>query len=301
MRKLALLIIFVLFFCSGSKAFAGEEGTQQLIIINKANNKLAFFDHGKLISLHDVATGLKPAFTPEGTFHIIRKVVDPSWKNVPGGIPQNPLGHRWMGLDALGTKGNIYGIHGTNNESSIGKRISNGCVRMHNKEVEALFDKVKLNTPVYITTSNQSFEQLAASIGYTTASKPEKTDVIITISADVRLYDKPFMTGKTAALLSPQTVESSEKVGDWYKVNTWVGEKWIFADPKQTSIQRNVRTINKDIDLDTNTPVFAEPGNNTKALGALSPQTVHATGEWNGWYKIESWLGEVWIKDDGKQ
>ena len=59
------------------------------------------------------------------------KAKDPYYiaKNIPGS-PKNPLGSRWMGFNARGTDGSKYGIHGTNQPSSIGKYISQGCIRM---------------------------------------------------------------------------------------------------------------------------------------------------------------------------
>jgi len=54
----------------------------------------------------------------------------------------------------LGTRrlylGDGYGIHGTNDPSSIGRSVSHGCVRMRNEEIERLFDMVELGTPVFI-------------------------------------------------------------------------------------------------------------------------------------------------------
>jgi lipoprotein-anchoring transpeptidase ErfK/SrfK len=57
--------------------------------------------------------------------------------------PKNPLGERWVGLTgidghAIGKAS--YGIHGTIDESSIGKQQSMGCIRMKNADVEVLFD-----------------------------------------------------------------------------------------------------------------------------------------------------------------
>ncbi len=43
----------------------------------------------------------------------------------------------------------IY-IHGTNDEASIGRAASHGCVRMRNRDVIALFDQVPVGTPVWI-------------------------------------------------------------------------------------------------------------------------------------------------------
>lgn len=43
----------------------------------------------------------------------------------------------------------IY-IHGTNDEASIGRIASHGCIRMRNREVIELFDLVPVGTPVWI-------------------------------------------------------------------------------------------------------------------------------------------------------
>jgi hypothetical protein len=161
---IAFFLTFLLFVPLTSYASQGE----QFIIINKKTNRLAFFDNGKLVKIFPVGTGKTRNLTPEGTFKIVNKIKNrPYYKeNIPGGDPRNPLGDRWLGLYALGTYGTTYGIHGTNNEYSIGKYVSAGCVRMHNKDVRWLFDQVKLNTTVIITYSSDSFEKIAYKSGY---------------------------------------------------------------------------------------------------------------------------------------
>lgn len=137
------------------------------IIINKKINQLAFIDNGKIQKISKVATGKTSDLTPEGTFNVTLKAKFPYWKkkNIPGGDPKNPLGSRWIGFDALNTDGSIYGIHGNNNPSSIGKYISNGCVRMYTNDVNELYDKTPYGTKVYITTTTKTFEELAREKG----------------------------------------------------------------------------------------------------------------------------------------
>jgi lipoprotein-anchoring transpeptidase ErfK/SrfK len=43
------------------------------------------------------------------------------------------------------------GIHGTADEASIGNAASHGCIRMLIPEVIDLYDRVPLNTPLYIS------------------------------------------------------------------------------------------------------------------------------------------------------
>jgi lipoprotein-anchoring transpeptidase ErfK/SrfK len=50
-----------------------------------------------------------------------------------------------MGLNSPGV-----GIHGTPDAASIGYSASHGCIRMLVPEAEWLFERVELDTPVYI-------------------------------------------------------------------------------------------------------------------------------------------------------
>jgi len=161
---LVVVLFFVGTFSNKAEAAIFDQKKAPLIVINKKTNELAYFKNGELVKTFPVATGKKPSYTPEGTFKIVNKIKNrPYYKEkIPGGDPKNPLGKRWLGLDANGTNGTTYAIHGNNNPRSIGKYVSAGCVRMHNEDVEWLFDEVKLNTKVVITTSKESLETIAA-------------------------------------------------------------------------------------------------------------------------------------------
>ena len=167
MKRLSAIIILLF----GFFIYAGQteaNGSSQMIIINKKTNTLAFYDSGKLVKTFRVATGKSRSLTPEGTFRIVTMIKNrPYYKqNIPGGDPRNPLGDRWLGLEVGGTYGTTYAIHGNSNESSIGKYVSAGCVRMHNQEVRWLFDQVQKFTPVVITYSASGFDEIALANGY---------------------------------------------------------------------------------------------------------------------------------------
>ncbi|MFS0724035.1 L,D-transpeptidase family protein [Paenibacillus sp. 1P07SE] len=153
----------------------------QLIVVNKKTNKLAFFEGGKLVQEYTVATGLTPDLTPEGKFKIVNKIKNrPYYKEgIKGGDPTNPLGDRWIGLDVNGTKGTTYAIHGNNNERSIGKYVSAGCIRMHNKSIHELFEKVKVNSYAVVTTSSLSFEEIARNNGYDVGPQKYNGKIVI--------------------------------------------------------------------------------------------------------------------------
>jgi lipoprotein-anchoring transpeptidase ErfK/SrfK len=61
------------------------------------------------------------------------------------GGPQNPLGARAMYLG-----GTVYRIHGTNDPSTIGGRVSSGCIRLTNEDVTDLYGRVNIGTKVIL-------------------------------------------------------------------------------------------------------------------------------------------------------
>ncbi len=67
---------------------------------------------------------------------------------VPGG-PSNPLGARALYL-YRGKRDTMYRIHGTNQPSSIGRSVSNGCIRMINAHVKDLYNRVPVGAKVVV-------------------------------------------------------------------------------------------------------------------------------------------------------
>ena len=121
------------------------------ISINLAARSLAVYEGQKRIRLYPIGPGKASTPTPVGYFKVESKDLNPTWTDptdpeysIPSG-ESNPLGYRWMEV-----QGN-YGIHGTNKPESIGHYVSNGCIRMNEKDVEDVFDLVKVGTPIEIT------------------------------------------------------------------------------------------------------------------------------------------------------
>ena len=137
------------------------------IIVNKKTNQLAFINEGKLKKVFNVATGKEEDLTPIGKFTITVKAINPYYrkKDIQGGAKENPLGTRWIGFDAENTDGRIYGVHGNNNPNSIGKYITQGCVRMYNNEIEGLFTEIPIGAKIVILSSDKSFVKLGQEYG----------------------------------------------------------------------------------------------------------------------------------------
>lgn len=120
------------------------------ILINIPARSLRLYDKDKCVAMYPVGIGTVNTKTPVGYFKVVEKVVNPTWTDpddlkvvIPSG-ENNPLGYRWLGI------GGNYGIHGTNRPESVGHYVSNGCVRMVEADVEKVFDKVEVGTPVQI-------------------------------------------------------------------------------------------------------------------------------------------------------
>ena len=86
---------------------------------------------------------IKPAWSPPAEVRHDR----PNLPNVvPSGSPRNP-----MGAAALVLAHDQYAIHGTNAPGSIGGFVSYGCIRMYNRDILDLYQRVTVGTRVVVT------------------------------------------------------------------------------------------------------------------------------------------------------
>ncbi|MCM8778850.1 MAG: L,D-transpeptidase family protein [Candidatus Omnitrophica bacterium] len=118
------------------------------VLVDKSQNTLTLKADDKIVKIYTVSTGLNNV-TPVGNFKIINRIVNPVWykegRAIPPGDPENILGSYWLGISQKG-----YGIHGTTQPETIGKHITQGCIRMYNQDVEELYILLPLGTEVTI-------------------------------------------------------------------------------------------------------------------------------------------------------
>ncbi|MCQ6557390.1 L,D-transpeptidase family protein [Paenibacillus mendelii] len=233
MLTLALLLSSIGLLAGSVSAATSEH---QLIIVNKKTNQLAFFEDGELVKTFKVATGKTPKLTPEGKFKIVNKIKNrPYYKEkIPGGDPSNPLGDRWIGLDVNGTKGTTYAIHGNNNERSIGKYVSAGCIRMHNDSVHWLFDRIKINSYAIVTSSDETFEQIAEKNGYLVGPKLFQGTVYVN-GIEQQLKSTPIMADSRIFVPMRELFELLGATVNWdnktMTVTAFVGDRIIIHKP----------------------------------------------------------------------
>jgi len=137
------------------------------IVLNLAEMRLYYFpensdgtrDH---VYTYPISVGRQGWDTPQARTRVVRKMKDPTWyppesirkeqeqlgrvleESVPPG-PDNPLGKHALYMALPG-----YVIHGTNEPRGIGMKVTHGCIRLHPDDIEDLFNRVPLNTPVTI-------------------------------------------------------------------------------------------------------------------------------------------------------
>jgi lipoprotein-anchoring transpeptidase ErfK/SrfK len=123
------------------------------LLLKLKEKKVYVYKGDKLLAKYPVAIGKKGTETPTGEWQVMEKIKNPAWTSfktgevfAPGG--ENPLGSRWIGFWTDGK--DMVGFHGTSNLKSIGTAASNGCVRMFNRHVKALFPIVKVGTTVKV-------------------------------------------------------------------------------------------------------------------------------------------------------
>lgn len=148
-----------------------EYGTIYINIVEKRLYYPVIVDGKSYMITFPIGIGTDEAQSPVGEFKITEKRKDPAWyppesirKEQPGlpkvfpPGPDNPLGTRAMRL------GNTaFLMHGTNKEYGIGMKVSHGCIRMYNHDVEKLFEVVDIGTKVvsneiYVKRANGEIE-----------------------------------------------------------------------------------------------------------------------------------------------
>jgi len=159
------------------KAPEFAKATVHFVLVSIPDRKLALIENGKVIRIYRVAVGKSSTPSPTGSFRIVNRVSNPTYYhkgNVIAAGKGNPVGTRWMGLSAKG-----YGIHGTNQPSSIGKAASTGCIRMGQSDLEELFERVSVGDAVEIRAERD--EQAAKIFGNTF-----DTETLAELQGDVR-------------------------------------------------------------------------------------------------------------------
>lgn len=123
------------------------------LVLSLSQKRVYVLADDQVLEDFPVAVGAPATPTPTGEFEIFQLIVNPLWESPwtgevhpPG--PDSALGLRWIGF--VNQSNGMIGFHGTPTVSSIGQAVSNGCVRLRNEDVLALFAYVRMGMQVVV-------------------------------------------------------------------------------------------------------------------------------------------------------
>ena len=127
------------------------------IRVSKNKRLLLLLRNDRIFAGFDIGIG-RAGKTPTADFILSERLKHPVYRTADGriykhGEPGNQLGDYFLKLASVKNPGRPlggYGIHGTPDESSVTRSLSNGCIRMLNSDVEKLYFLVPAGTPVSI-------------------------------------------------------------------------------------------------------------------------------------------------------
>jgi lipoprotein-anchoring transpeptidase ErfK/SrfK len=119
------------------------------ILVDVSARRVVLYRRGREVLRTTAAVGAPATPTPTGRFYVNQRLIPRD----PGG----PFGPGAIGISAFSdvltgwTQGGPIAIHGTNEPWSIGRNVSNGCIRVRNAVLRRLFAATSAGTPVVIT------------------------------------------------------------------------------------------------------------------------------------------------------
>ena len=118
------------------------------IVVDLSDRQVTLYRDGRRVLRATAAIGSSATPTPTGRFYVNQRLIPTD--------TTGPFGPGAVGISAFSevltgwTQGGPIAIHGTNAPWSIGKAVSNGCIRLPNPILRKLFAQALSGTPVLI-------------------------------------------------------------------------------------------------------------------------------------------------------
>jgi lipoprotein-anchoring transpeptidase ErfK/SrfK len=118
------------------------------IVVDLSEKRVTLYRDGRPVLSATAAVGSSATPTPTGSFYVNQRLIPTD--------PHGPFGPGAVGISAFSnvltgwTQGGPIAIHGTNEPWSIGKAVSNGCIRLPNPILRKVFAQALGGTPVLI-------------------------------------------------------------------------------------------------------------------------------------------------------
>jgi hypothetical protein len=118
------------------------------IVVDLSDRHVTLFRGGRPVLRAQAAVGAEATPTPRGRFYVNQRLVPRDRRG--------PYGPGAIGISAFSdvltgwAQGGPIAIHGTNEPESIGRRATNGCIRLHNHVLRRFFRTTPAGTPVIV-------------------------------------------------------------------------------------------------------------------------------------------------------
>jgi lipoprotein-anchoring transpeptidase ErfK/SrfK len=127
------------------------------VVVSTRERRLYYVLGNKQAIRYGVGVG-RQGFTWSGAKTVTMKREWPDWKPPEQMLKRRPDLPRYMsgGMDnPLGARAiylgsSLYRIHGSNEADTIGAAVSSGCIRMTNRDVTDLYDRIKVGSKVVV-------------------------------------------------------------------------------------------------------------------------------------------------------
>jgi lipoprotein-anchoring transpeptidase ErfK/SrfK len=125
-----------------------ELAVRTRITVDLSQRRVRLYKKGKLVLSSTAAIGSSATPTPLGRYYVNQRLIpdDPSGPFGPGAVGISAFSNVLTGW----TQGGPIAIHGTNEPGSIGRAVSNGCIRLPNAVLRRVFAEALAGTPVLI-------------------------------------------------------------------------------------------------------------------------------------------------------
>lgn len=108
-----------------------------------------------------------------------------------------------------------------------------------------------------------------------------------------KLYEEPSVKSRVAGTIEAGPVAVVKKKGDMVAVESPYGIKWM---PASLAAEGKAEESANAVIVAENTPLYDSPLSSKPLPSTIGPQQLMPLEKWNGWYRIETWLGDKWIK-----
>jgi L,D-transpeptidase catalytic domain len=124
------------------------EPVRTRIEVDLSRHRVSLFRNGRRVLRTVAATGARETPTPTGSYYVNQRfrILDPAGEFGPAAIgisAFSPVLQEWA-------QGGPIAIHGTNEPSKVGRAVSHGCIRVHNRVAQRLLWATETGSPIVI-------------------------------------------------------------------------------------------------------------------------------------------------------